>query len=345
MKQEIVFLSVKDELSKAINSKANELYYLLSNFDASGLQTSDFFKDYFANHHLGQRLIFSIQSSAHILYQSIKKTNKKIEELNIVDYGAGLGTLFMLGSMLGVKRFVYNDHLSEWKNNAELICNTFNMPITAYVVGDIKNVIDYANTASFKFDIVVSRNVIEHIYSLPDFYKTISQHNPDTVVYSTTTANYHNFATRIQHILIHRKIENNYYSVQRKKAIQQFHPELSDEQLTKLTALTRGKALSDFSEAIDNYLQHKPVIPVPYLKTNTCDYENGVWVEHLLAKKTYTEIINTAGFSLEYSAGFWDTNYKNNLINFCTKILNRLIKLMGKSGYLISPFINVVAYR
>lgn len=345
MKQEIVFLSVKDELSKAINSKAEELYLLLSNFDAATLQTSDFFKEYFDNHHLGRRLIFSIQSSAHILYQAIKKSNKKVEDLNIVDYGAGLGTLFMLGSMLGVKRFVYNDHLSEWKNNAELICKTFKMFITNYVVGDIKNVIDYANSDGFKFDIVVSRNVIEHIYNLPDFYKAIYQHNPTAIIYSTTTANCHNPATRIQHILYHRKIENKYYSVLRKKTIQQLHPELSEEQLTELTALTRGKALSDFSEAIDNYLQHKPVTPVPYLKTNTCDFENGVWVEHLLSKKTYTEIINTAGFKLEYSAGFWDTNYKNSLINFCTKILNKVIILMGDNGYLIAPFINVVAYR
>src|SRR4051812_29669882 len=97
------FLQEQDELSKLINAKANELYHSLKTFDASSLQTSDFFKNYFADHHLGKRLIFSIENSAHILYQSIKKSHKKVEELNIADYGAGLGTLFMLGSMLGVK--------------------------------------------------------------------------------------------------------------------------------------------------------------------------------------------------------------------------------------------------
>ena len=339
-----IFLDEKDELSKLINAKANDLYILLKTFDASSLQTSDFFKDYFANHHLGKRLFFSIENSAYILYNSIKKSNKQIEELNIVDYGAGLGTLFMLGSMLNVKRFIYNDHLAEWKKNAELICIALKIPVTAYIVGDIDNVISYTNSENFVFDIIVSRNVIEHIYSLPDFYSTIKKHNNSSVVYSTTTANYHNLATRIQHILIHKRIEKKYYSFLRKKRIQTINPNFSEKELISLVALTRGKALTDFTEAVNNFSQNKPIAKVPYLKSNTCDYENGVWVEHLLSKETYQEIISNAGFSLEYSAGFWDTNYKKSVVNIAAKLLNRIIKLFGSRGYIISPFINVVAY-
>ncbi|MGG9972420.1 hypothetical protein ACQ33O_11560 [Ferruginibacter sp. SUN002] len=341
--EKIVFLEVKDELSKLIDSKANELYHLLKKFDASSLQTTDFFKHYFTDHHLGQRLIFSIQNSAHILYHAIKKSNKHVSELNIVDYGAGLGTLFMLGSMLQIKRFVYNDHLAEWKNNAALICTALNIPVTDYIVGDITDVIKYAETENFSFDIIVSRNVVEHIYSLPDFYAAVYEHNNGAIVYSTTTANYHNLATRLQHILIHRKIENKHYSVNRKKAIQKINPSFSEKQLMALVSLTRGKALSDFTEAVDDFSKNKTVTKVPYLKTNTCDHETGVWVEHLLSKEAYREIINHAGFSMEYSAGFWDTNYKNSFVNLCTKSLNKLIKILGNKGYLLSPFINVVA--
>jgi len=338
-----VFLQEKDELSKLINAKANELYHSLKTFDASTLQTSDFFKNYFADHHLGKRLIFSIQNSAHILYHSIKKSNKKLEELNVADYGAGLGTLFMLGSMLNVKRFVYNDHLAEWKNNAELICSALKINVTAYVVGDIKNVIACANADNFVFDIIVSRNVIEHIYDLPDFYSSIHQHNASAIVYSTTTANYHNPATWIQHVLIQKKIEKNHYCHQRKKAIQTIQSGLSAAQIETLVSLTRGKALGDFTDAIKDFSIGKPVTEVRYLKSNTCDHETGVWVEHLLSKQAYKEIINTAGFSFEYSPGFWDTNYSNGLVNSCTRFLNKIIKLMGNKGYIISPFINVVA--
>ncbi|MES2430920.1 MAG: hypothetical protein V4556_08275 [Bacteroidota bacterium] len=341
----IAFIDPKDDLSILINNKANELFLLLRNFDASSLDTDIFFKEYFANHHLGQRLMFSIQNSAHILYHSIKRSKKNINELNITDYGAGLGTLFMLGSMLHVKRFVYNDHLAEWKHNAELICTALKIPVTAYVVGDIADVINHADAEGFDFDIIVSRNVIEHIYSLPDFYTTIYRHNNTAIVYSTTTANYHNPATRIQHILIHKKIENNHYCHHRKKAIQQMQPGLSETQLNTLVDLTRGKALADFIETVNDFSIGKPVSTVPYLKSNTCDYVTGVWVEHLLSKETYEQIINKAGFKIEYSAGFWDTNYSNPLVNYFTGFLNVIIKKLGKKGYIIAPFVNVVAYN
>jgi hypothetical protein len=89
----ITFLPGNDSLALLINNKANELFRLLQNFDAASLDIEDSFKDYFIQHHLGKRLFFSIQNSAHIIYQSVKKTGKLIEEINLVDYGAGLGTL------------------------------------------------------------------------------------------------------------------------------------------------------------------------------------------------------------------------------------------------------------
>src|ERR1700733_7985427 len=101
---EFEFLSSKDNIAIVINKKANSLLRLLNNFDASSLEIAEHFKDYFKDKHLGQRLVFSIQSSAQILYQSIKKSGKNIDELTIVDYGAGLGTLYVLSGMLGFKR-------------------------------------------------------------------------------------------------------------------------------------------------------------------------------------------------------------------------------------------------
>ena len=109
----IVFLECKDPLATLINEKANKLYILLQNFDGTTLLIKDGLKDYFINHHLGKRLFFSLQNSAHIIYESIKKTGKQINEINFVDYGAGLGTLYLLGSLLNLKRIIYNDYLPD----------------------------------------------------------------------------------------------------------------------------------------------------------------------------------------------------------------------------------------
>jgi 2-polyprenyl-3-methyl-5-hydroxy-6-metoxy-1,4-benzoquinol methylase len=342
---EFEFLSSKDSTAATINKKANSLLKLLNDFDASTLEIAEHFKDYFKDKHLGQRLIFSIQSSAQILYQSIKRSGKNIYELTIVDYGAGLGTLYMLSGMLGFKRIAYNDYLPEWKDTAKAVCDKLNIHIDDYITGDIDEVINYAEANSFEFDIIASRNVIEHIYNLPRFYTLIHQHNKYAVIFSTTTANYQNPVMRLIHYRIHKKVEKNAYFNQRKEAIQKIWPAIIEQQLDELTNKTRGKAKEDFNSAITQYQQQKKIEPVAFLRSNTCDCTTGYWCEHLLKKTEYQYIVTQAGFKIEYTAGFWDTHYKSAAMNFVAKFLNKLILLSGKKGYILSPFVNVIAYN
>jgi len=339
------FINVKDDLAGIINQKANVLFALLKNFDPSNINTEEEFKNYFINHHLGHRLFFSIQNSAHILYQSVKKTGKPVNEINIVDYGAGLGTLFMLAGMMNFKRIIYNDYLPNWKNTAQSICTSLKIPITAYITGDIEDVLKYAADEKFTYTIIASRNVIEHIYNLSYFYRLLYNHNINAVIFSTTTANYHNPAMHLKHYLLHKKVEKKIYKDQRKKAIQKEWPSVLPAQLNELANKTRGKAKDDFISAIDCYRKSEPIEPVPFLRTNTCDCYTGSWHEHLLTSNEYRSIVTGAGYKIEYAAGYWDTHYKFVLMNIAARIFNGIIKLLGKKGYLLSPFVNVVAYN
>ena len=153
------FLHNTDSLGILINNKANELFKMLQNFDASSLPIQEGLKNYFINHHLGKRLFFSIQNSAHIIYESVKKVGKAIKEINMVDYGAGLGTLYLLGGLLNFKRVIYNDYLPDWKNTAELICKNLGITINNFVTGDIDSVLIYAAKNGFLFDIVTLSEV------------------------------------------------------------------------------------------------------------------------------------------------------------------------------------------
>lgn len=342
---DIHFLKENNSLAILINQKASELFLTLQNFDASSLDIADTFKEYFVNHHLGKRLLFSVQNSAHILYQSVKKTGKEIEDISITDYGAGLGTLYMLAGMLNFKRIVYNDYLPDWKDTAESICKALQIDIDGYVTGDIDAVLQYAATKEFTFDIIASRNVIEHIYSLPFFYAEVYRHNPNTVIFSTTSANFHNPAMRLKHYLLHKKIERTQYLPHRKKALQQAWPEITEKQLAALSILTRGKAKEDFLAAIADYKNNRTVTPVPFLRSNTCLPDTGYWCEHLLSKDEYKSIINNAGFTMEYMAGYWDTNYSSAVMNLLGNFFNHLIGLFGKKGYFFSPFVNVIAFK
>lgn len=340
-----VFLKEADELSSFINDKANELFAALKNLKADSLGENDHWNDYFFNHHLGNRLFFSIQNSAHILYESIKICGKPFTEITAIDYGAGLGTLFMLGGKLGVKRFDYNDYLPEWEKTAKLVCEKIGSSIKSYITGDINAVIDFAAKENVQYDIVVSRNVIEHIYSLDEFYKALHQHNSSAVVYSTTTANYHNPVMKWYHIYIHKKFENAYRH-QRINEIKKLHPSFSEEQLNKAAEITRGKGQADFNIAVEKLFKGEFIAKDETLRSNSCDPVTGVWNEHLLTKNEYQHIINKAGFKMMYTTGYWDTHYQSGIKNLTGKFFNQLIKIAGKqNGVIFSPFVNVVAYN
>lgn len=340
----IAFLKANDPLAILINQKANDLFELLQNFDGTALPIQDGLKDYFINHHLGKRLFFSIQNSAHIIYQSVKITGKPINEINIVDYGAGLGTLYLLAGMLNFKKTVYNDYLPDWKETAELISKNLGIPINGYVSGDVDAILNYAATEGFLFDIVASRNVIEHIYSLPIFYAELYKHNPEIVIFSTTSANFHNPAMRLKHYFLHKKIERTQYLPQRKLQVKKEWSNISPQQLNELSELTRGKANEDFLMAINNYKNNQPISKDLYLRSNTCTADSGYWCEHLLAKNEYVQIIKNAGFTAAYTAGYWDTHYQSSLMNVLGKFLNMVINISGQKAILFSPFVNVVAY-
>ncbi len=340
-----IFLKSNDALAAAINSSANKLYRQLTNINIENIDTTGGYKNYFIKHHLGRRLFFSMQNSAHIIYHSVKKTGKAVDEITFMDYGAGLGTLFMLAGMMGFRKTIYNDYFPEWHQPAKALCNALQIKIDAYVAGDIESVASHAAANNIQYDIIASRNVIEHIYSLPHFYSCIFSHNSKAVTYSTTTANYHNPVMRWYHVYIHNKWEKIAYRKQRSEAIQQLHPSITTEQLHRLTALTRGKGLRDFTNAVNDFMSGKPVAKDDALRSNSCDCITGVWNEHLLKKSEYAAIIESAGFKTEYAPGYWDTHYPSAAMNILASVFNKLILLLGNKGILLSPFVNVMAYN
>jgi len=338
-----MFIESLDETAVLINKKANILYGKLAVLDLSNTPIDEFGKSYFASHHGGHRLFFSIESSAHIIYNAVKKTGKNIPELTFTDYGAGLGTLFLLAGMLEFKQVYFNDYFPQWAGYARIICDKLSINITDYISGDIDAVIDYGKSNNVYFDIIASRNVVEHIYSLRNFYSKLQQSQLVDVSYSTTTANYHNLAMRLKHYWYHYKIDKGVFKSQREKYIKELKPGVNPDDLKKLIELTRGRAFSDFDNAVNLYFEKQPVPPVEFLGSNTCDCRTGVWAENLITKRNYLEIIEGAGFEVEYSAGFWDTHYKNSFLNLITRILNKVIKLAGSKGYWFAPFVHVIA--
>ncbi|MET0298235.1 MAG: class I SAM-dependent methyltransferase [Flavitalea sp.] len=336
-----IFLPLNDELSKTIQKNAADLLSRLQTLPVETLGLPAHCLDYFQSSHF-KRLFFSIETSAHLLHRSITLSRKPVNEVVIMDYGAGVGTLYMLAKMIGCKTVVYNDHLEDWKTSALLIADALNIKIDEYIVGDIKDTLETLKQKNINCDIITSRNVIEHIYKLDEFYNAVAAYQPSAIVYSSTTANFHNPASHIKHILWHRKWEK-YFLPQRVELIRKQLPGLAETEVEKLAKATRGLALADFDNAVATYGKTKTLPDPSVHHSNTVETSSGVWFEHLIPFSTYRALISSKHYDLKFDAGFWDTHNTSKLKNILGKVLNPIVKATGVSGIRLAPFIYIVA--
>ncbi len=166
------FLQQDDELGSLINIQASALYSRMKGLEAESLGMPDHCLAYFRSSH-SKRLFFSIETSAHLLYRALTLAGKKPSDIVIMDYGAGVGTLYMLAKLIGCHKVIYNDHLDDWRLSAQLIAEAAGITIDHYIVGDIGDCLTRLFELHLQCNIITSRNVIEHIYKLDVFYTAV----------------------------------------------------------------------------------------------------------------------------------------------------------------------------
>lgn len=334
------FIRPVDVLSKLINEQATELYHRMEKLPVGKLNMPPGFKDYFLKSHF-HRLFFSIETSAQLLYRALKGKLQLLQDIVVMDYGAGVGSLYLLAKMIGC-RVIYNDLLEEWQQSAVVIAEQCGVYLDEYIVGDIRETLEKLSTLKINCDCITSRNVIEHIYRLEDFYAAIHQHQPQAAIYSSTTANYYNPALHVQHIRWHQKCEKKYVR-QRREIISQKLPQLPASVMEPLSLATRGLAGRDLDKAVENFANTGKLPDPSHFYTNTCDPENGVWAEQLLTFGQYRSLINETNYQVTFLPGGWDTHYRNNMKNRMTRVFNQLIRLGGQPAFVLAPFLYVVA--
>ncbi|MEO8583132.1 MAG: hypothetical protein ABI415_05010 [Flavitalea sp.] len=335
------FLKKEDQLGVLIQEAAAGLFNRLKVLDVDKLDLPYHCLHYYKSSH-SRRLFFSIETSAHLLYRSISMCGKTPSEIILMDYGAGVGTLYLLAKLIGCKKVIYNDHLEDWKKSAQSIANAINIQINEYIVGDIGDCLHRLDENGIKCDLIISRNVVEHIYKLDVFYSCVFRKQPNSIIFSSTTANIKNPAAVLKHILWHRKWEKVYQG-KRMVFIQRQSPGMSAERVKALAKSTRGLALSDLENAIDDFRKTGVKPDSSEFRSNTCDPANGVWAEDLLSFEQYRQFIDETRYEVRFEAGFWDTHYRNNFMNFAGRLLNRIISQGGSLSMAVAPFIYVIA--
>jgi 2-polyprenyl-3-methyl-5-hydroxy-6-metoxy-1,4-benzoquinol methylase len=335
----IDFLKINTPLGQLINEKCNELFVAIPKLDIDSLPFEPFFKWYFNACHLS-RPHFTLETSAKLLHDAIIITGKPHTEVIVMDYGAGLGTLYLLAKMIGVKKIIYNDLLPEFATPAMAVDKALGYQMDEYIIGDTESACQQLKAKNIICDVIVSRNVLEHIYDLKIFFAQMHAYQPQAILYGSTTANWKNPAAHLQHLMMHYKAKP--ILVNKKIAIiKTIMPDLNDALAKKLATQLIQHGGAEFTNAVYQYKTNN-IMPAPKGDyTNVCD-ETGNWREHLL---TYNQYRNLAPqYHLSFLPGFWDTHYKSIFKIYLGKTANIVTNILGKKhGVLSTSFIYIIA--
>jgi 2-polyprenyl-3-methyl-5-hydroxy-6-metoxy-1,4-benzoquinol methylase len=332
------YLPQNDTLGLAINTACNDLFLKIQTLDIDALPFEPFYKWYFKKCHF-DRPHFSLKTSAKLLYDAITITGKPAQDVVIMDYGAGLGTLYILAKMIGVKQIIYNDLMEEFVTPAIAVDKAIGVIMDEYIWGDTEETCKTLLQKNIVCDVIVSRNVLEHIYNLADYFSIISCYQPTAILYNSTTANWNNPAAHLQHVLIHRKARPVTFE-KKLSIIKNKIENISDDDAKKLANILLQYGGIEFTDAIENFKTSKQFPALKNDYTNVCD-ETGNWGEHLLPYKKYKAM--APQYNVSFKPGFWDVDYKSALKNLLGKTMNAITKILGKAGVVNASFIYVIA--
>lgn len=345
---------VSKEIELRFEKAAKNLKTKLLSIDVEKLDVSPYSKKYFSDYQ--RKIDYSLQACSFILMHALNESNLNIEQAIIVDYGAGTGVLAMLAKEVGFKKVIYNDIYDISCKDASTIATKALVPANDYVCGDIVSVKNYFIQSNQSCDIIVSRNVIEHIYNLDHFFKELSGFsNKKLTLFFATTANIKNpltvwYTQRIQR-LAEFKVKTTKWSKERdtvkpyllirKEIIEKSFPNLKPNEIDDLAKETRGLIKEDMMKFVEAYLATGKKVKTKVSGYNTCDPNTGNWAEHLVEINKYEELYRLNKFDFKVVNGFYNTNYAQKWLNIITPIINLLIRIMGNKGIYLAPFIGL----
>jgi 2-polyprenyl-3-methyl-5-hydroxy-6-metoxy-1,4-benzoquinol methylase len=332
------FLPYHDALAQKIEAACEELLIKIPQLPIDEMPFEPFFKWYFQHCHLS-RPRFSLRTSARLLHQALSSVNKPLEQVILMDYGAGLGTMYIIAKMIGVGKVIYNDLLPEFATPAIAVDKALGYVMHEYIIGDTKATCEQLKEKNIEVDIILSRNVLEHIYDLKEFFATIHHYQPKAVLFNSTTANWNNPAAHLQHRWIHYKAKKT-LAKPREAHIAALAPELSAAEVSNLNSKISNYGGPQLDNLVLEYARTKKLPPLKNDYDNVCE-ANGNWCEHMIPFKDYKAA--APNYELSFKAGFWDEDYPNPLKRLVGRSLNLLTKVLGSRGYLSSAFIYIIA--
>jgi len=307
-------------LVQNVATAAAGLHEKLARLDPDALDISDYARGYLRRYQ--RKLHTHLQKFAWILTWGLSQQNKPLERTVLLEYGGGCGILSMLARECGVGTVVYNDIYDVACVDARTIAQATGNVANQYISGDIEDVVESLRGTPLSYDVVVSSDVLEHIYNIEAFFTELPALSNGHISFAMSThANRYNpvirrVLTRKQvsvenedreHTPGHKKRDSlrSYLSIRRDIIRECGDALLSEDEIEVLATLTRGRMDADIRSAVFNYLETKE-LPRPIAHpTNTCDPRTGNWQDRFIDPAVLIGECSRAGLDVDVSPGHY----------------------------------------
>ena len=329
----------------------NRLFTKIKNLKVDDLAISDYNKIYFKKHI--QSLEYSIELAWQVLELGYKNSDKPFGDIVVAEIGGGTGIISLMAKWIGIGKVIYSDTYAQSCKDFEVISTALGLKPDEIICGSID---ELAKNHKNRIDLIVTRDVVEHIYNPELFFKQSIENFKGAILVHNTSANIYNifkkkYFKKIQQL---DEWEGNSKQFKPGDSVESFYkmrldfisknfPNLYTSRREVLAAITRGKIFSDIKKDVENYLLTEKLPPIPTHPTNTCDPSNGNWTEHLLSFDNYESFVKEFNYKTEWQFAPYDEWRNKGLKRMALKILNFQIKYSGKLARFISPAIIMVS--
>jgi hypothetical protein len=336
-----------------INAAAARLFPALSRLDVNTLDISDYSKKYLAKYVRNPRN--TLQRYSYILSLATACSPVPLDHCVFVEYGGGTGIMSLLAKELKIGTVIYNDIYDVSCSDARIIGEALENQADYYVSGDLDDIITFLRKNSLSCDAIASYDVLEHIYDVELFLKTLPHlSEKGLTVAMSSGANAAN--PFIRKSLVKRQLNVEYKDREKewghkerdslrayfsiRKEIISSHYQLTEREVDQLARATRGMIESDIRTCVDTYVKTHTFPPELSHPTNTCDPYTGNWAEHVMDPYSLARILSECGFETAVLTGYYG-RYSQGALRIGTTLLDLSISLLGRYGITVAPFYTV----
>ena len=345
-------------LLASLGAAAERLGGRLAALDVGALDISDYNRRYLLRKVTGAENL--LRKMVAILAWALAPCQRPLEDIRLVDYGAGSGMLGLLAKEARVGTVIYNDIYDVSCRDAPRIAGALDVALDHYVEGDLSDLVRYLQRHRLVCDVMVSSDVIEHIYDLEAFMQELGAMPADFLsLCMATDANPLNPLRKRSIVKLQRAAEYTdrkaewghkkrdalrSYLVMRRDMISAQAPQIGCQQVEELASRTRGLMQQDIRAAVDRLLCTGELPLPPTHPTNTCDPRTGNWQERLVHPYLLRDMLAGAEFDARVQNGFYGEPRSAGKRQ-AARLLNRAIMWGGRLGTHLAPFFALCGTR